>query len=260
MTATTWNPSDVSSVHVVLSNTNHTATITPVPNSPGADGVRGVDSKSSGKFYIEFNTLNISGNATGLGICKSTVSLVGGYSQVGAITIGKNGDITVNNVASGITLGSAINGTTVGMAWDATAQLVWFRESGGANTNWNNNAGADPATGTLGISTSSISGALFPVLFDNGFTAGIAATLNSGDSAFALAAPSGFGAWTVNAPPVTGTIATALGGMSQVANGQVATVGGTITTTLAGFKQVLLGGQLPTPGGTAYSSWWTLGP
>lgn len=86
-------------------------------------------------------------------------------------------------------LGTFTTGDVIGMALDVGSALAWFRKNGGL---WNNNAGADPATGSSGASFTA-SGAIFPTV--EGEHSGDVWTANFGGSAYANAAPSGFGNW-----------------------------------------------------------------
>jgi len=87
---------------------------------------------------------------------------------------------------------SYASGNTVGMAVDIGAGLIWWETNGG---NWNNSGTANPATGTGGI-TISVTGALFAGV-GGGFWSGTHTqwTADFGATAYANAAPAGFGNW-----------------------------------------------------------------
>lgn len=181
---TTWNGSDL--LRVSLSNGNLTFT-----GTSNQGGVRSTDSKTSGKWYYEaiINT-NVASD-TGVGIANGSVAFTALASNAGggviAFTDFSSGAILVNGSASGKTLGIASNGDRIDVAFDVTGQLFWARRNGG---NWNGTVGADPATGTGGISFSGL-GAV--AMFAAGtVSTGTVVTANFGATAFSGTVPSGY--------------------------------------------------------------------
>lgn len=187
--ATTWNPSDKSS-HIALSNTNHTATSGA---SSGNENARATTSKSSGKWYLEFNNINFGGFGGGyIGFADASKSLTGGTDSAHSFGCATNGNLPTPGA-----MGSAPDGHSVEFAIDLTAEKLWCRYDGGL---WNNDAGADPAMGANGLDISgNHSGAVFPWVWLQFNPCN--ATLNAGDSSFAHTPPSGFTAWDSTPPP-----------------------------------------------------------
>jgi hypothetical protein len=150
---TAWNPSD-KDADLVLSGGNLIATGGGGANNVQA--VRAVASSASGKKYYECRlTAFLDNAAISMGIGNSSASLSGlvgaNLDSVGCIT---NGEVRINNRAVDTIDAYALN-DWVGIAADLTAELIWFKNitDGG---NWNADAGADPATGTGGISFASL--------------------------------------------------------------------------------------------------------
>lgn len=185
--ATTWNPSDL--FRVSLSNANLTFTGTA---NQGA--VRATDGKSSGKWFYE-STINTNvASDTGVGIALLSASYTSLASNASggviAFTDFSSGAILVNGSASGSTLGVASNGDVLGIAFDTGATEFWARRNAG---NWNGNPSANPATGAGGISFAALVGAIYAA---GTVSLGTVVTTNFGASAFAHAAPAGFGPYS----------------------------------------------------------------
>lgn len=179
--ATTWNPADTSA-NMTLSNGNLTATSTNF-----SVGTRAAAGLNSGKSYFEVTMANGASTADGIGIGLASASLAATL-PVGTAGVAPN-SIFVNGV-SVLAFPGITNGSIIGIAVDLTAQLIWFRIA--PSGNWNNSGTANPATGTGGVSISSISsGALYPI-YQVGAATGHSATANFGASAFSGAVPSGF--------------------------------------------------------------------
>lgn len=187
--ATTWNAGDKSS-HISLSVGNHVAT--SIAGS-GNEAVRGTTSKSSGKWYIEYPQIDFGGFGGGiLGFGDASYSLTGGGDLTHSFGVLTNGNLPTPG-----TMGSTPTGKHISIAVDLTAQKFWCRYNGGL---WNNDAAADPATNTNGLSIAGFySGAVFP-LVSLQFNP-CSGTINSGDSAFTYTPPSGFTAWDSTPPP-----------------------------------------------------------
>jgi hypothetical protein len=187
---TAWNPADL--VNMTLSNNNLTATNTTAPS-----GVRAIDGHASGKYYWESTVSTWVQSATQVGFGLASAALA--ITVVGTAFVSKGtGNIVVNNVNSGSSLGALSAGNTIGIALDVTNNLCWFRVA--PSGNWNGSGTANPATGVGGVSISTITGTQFPMFLANG--AGEVATANFGASAFSGAVPSGFtSGWTATWSP-----------------------------------------------------------
>jgi hypothetical protein len=204
MANTTWNPSDKGGT-VALSGGNLVATLPSSLNQ----SVRSVDRQITGKFYFEITAAGWQSTATQIGIANAGATM-GAVNPVGSCIVqGSGGGITLNGVATGATLGTRASGDIIGFAVDLTNQLIWFRAA--PSGNWNGNASFAPG-GTGGINITSISGGIFPVLVFGFFAANtISFTLNSGDTAFSGAVPSGFtSGFTADASPPINELATQL--------------------------------------------------
>jgi hypothetical protein len=178
-------------VNTTLSNSNLTATHS---NTTANSGARVLHAKSAGKYYFEITCDATFSTGNGVGVLLSTGSftdLIGVGSNCLAAYTG-SGNVWGNGAASGKTIGTISAGNIIGIAVDLTAHLGWIRKGSG---NWNGDPAANPATGAGGVTFQS--GAFDPAV---GFgTAGAihsAWTGNFGASAYATAAPSGFGNWT----------------------------------------------------------------
>lgn len=187
---TTWNLLDKSSF-VSLSPDNLTAT----GSRANYDNVRAVASASSGKRFSQ-HTLNTnpSGDIILIGIANFGSTLdnnPSGLNDANAATCDvSNGNMFCNGVPGNIGIAGTI-GDVISYAVDLTAKLVWYRIN---SLDWNNNASADPATGTLGFDISAIAaGPWFQVvaLHDNPTSI----TSNFGGTSYSPPAPGGFGNW-----------------------------------------------------------------
>jgi hypothetical protein len=105
-----------------------------------------------------------------------------------------SGAIWANNANSGKNISNLSTvGHTWGFAIDFNAHLGWVKNVTLAG-NWNATVGADPATGTGGITFAS--GSFSPAMATGSSSVGVGVTGNFGNAAFLLgAAPSGFGGW-----------------------------------------------------------------
>lgn len=185
---TTWNPAD-KNAGITLSNGNLTAT-----TNASAISVRGIASHSTGKFYysIHIDALTNVNYLIGMGNASMSLSSFVGADANGISLNTGNGQILVSSASIAV-IQTAAQGDTVDMAVDIGGQLIWFRTNGG---NWNNSGTANPATGVGGISYAASglgAGPYFPAWA--GFGSADAITANFGASAYAFAAPAGFGNW-----------------------------------------------------------------
>lgn len=179
--STTWNPNDL--LTAALSNGNLT-----VISSGSPAGVRTMTGFTSGKYYWEVTVSTWAQPTTTPGFSLATVAI---NSGTGNAYLLRAGAIMVNGVNSGSSLGARTSGDIIGIAIDFGSNLCWFRVA--PSGNWNGSGTANPATGTGGISISSIAtGPLFPYCYLN--AAGETMTANFGASGFSGAVPSGFAA------------------------------------------------------------------
>lgn len=188
---TTFNPSD-KSANVTLSNGNLTMTYNTSPDA----GVRSVASTSSAKIYFEATItagFASADNGVGISIAGEAFTNLGANAAGGALVF-PSGNIWVNGtntLATGVTFNSVT--TTLGIAFDATADLFWVTKDG---IHWNSTSSVtnNPATGIGGVSFSALSGqAMFGVVTVGG-SAGTAHTwtANFGGSAYSFTPPVGF--------------------------------------------------------------------
>lgn len=173
-TADAWNPSD-KNASITLSNSNRTGSW----SSGGAYAVRGVTSKSSGKWYFEVTHTSSGGDAW-IGVATSAQSLSAypdGSSTALAMYI-EFGDVVGAATAS---YSAVTDGTAVMIALDSDNNKVWF----GSGGTWF--ASGNPATNSGGLTRPS--GSLF--IFGGG----------NGNETITIAAtpthsiPSGFTLW-----------------------------------------------------------------
>lgn len=216
MTLTTWNPAD-KAAGITLSNGNNTAT-----GSSGNNSVRGTTSHaaSTGKYYLEYNSITQVGGSGVIGVENSTVGLT--TNSTNGMGVGPSGAFP------GGTFSASPAGHVVGMAVDTNNKRIWWRYDAG---NWNNSGTADPATNVGGTDYSGMSGGttVFPFVFlQNGGTC----TINTDGTAFAHAAPSGFSPWD-GVAGASGTITTSLTKASISAAGFTSPVGTWASTEAA---------------------------
>ena len=172
---------------VVVSNGGLTATHTSLSNNAG---VNVVPFKSTGKHYFEIVATLSTNNSNYLGIMLSTATFFSTNINFGTcINLGSSAiGIYSNGLDTGKVLGPFLNGNRFGFAIDLTARLAWIRKNGG---NWNNDAGANPATGVGGVTIGP--GNFAPAVRMTGTAnASDNVTANFGASAFVDAVPSGF--------------------------------------------------------------------
>lgn len=165
-----------------------------------ASGVGANKTYTSGKVYWEIQVASGYSTYNYVGIANPSVNLstVMTTGLNAAILYGTNtsnhGQVDVNgvNVTTLTTFGI---GSTVGIALDATANRVWFRDLTFGGT-WNNSGTANPATGVGGIDVSGIAtGGFFAVAGSSGEFAGAqdSSLVNFGQMPCVGGAPAGFG-------------------------------------------------------------------
>jgi hypothetical protein len=202
---TTLNPADKKNSNVVLSNGNLTVT----GNDASNNWVRSTTAKTD-KVYVEVTHTTVANSCFGIADL-SALTFPG--SNAKSFGLYSNGYGSING-AFPDWLTPYVSGNVAGMAIDFTAKLVWCRVGAG---NWNGSPTANPAAGIGGFSIADYTGAANYFVSSGG--TGSVATVNFGATAFANAAPAGFGAWDpgllgINFPssPVTGQIFTPPGG------------------------------------------------
>jgi hypothetical protein len=180
----TWDPAN-KTLQAVLSNGNLTVSI----GNFGAQGARGTNLKSSGKWYFEFTLVTFTGEGSiGVGSTSHSVSgLVGGDAHSGGYYMHPTASGVVANGFGtyDTTVPDPVAGDIVGIAVNVSSHLLWVRLNG----TWLR-AGADPVAGT-GSTNYITTAAVYPQMSG----VNISGTLNTGGTPFAHAIPSGFRAW-----------------------------------------------------------------
>lgn len=173
-----------------LSNGQLTATHADTIANAGA---RVLPSQTVGKFYCELRCDVNASTGDGVGIllaAGSYTDLIGIGANCFAIYMG-SGNIWANGVATPKTLGVLVATNVIGIAVDLTARLGWMRKGNGL---WNADGTANPVTGVAGVAFQA--GACAPAVgFGSAPSATSAFTGNFGATAYATAAPSGYGNW-----------------------------------------------------------------
>jgi len=151
--------------------------------------------ESSGKYYFEITLQGSTTNLNFLGIIASTWTSVFSQTQMttvgSGVLLGSSSNIYSNGVNTAKNLGGHVVNDVFSCAIDLTARLGWFRKNGG---NWNADAGANPATGTGGVTIAA--GSFAPIVrFGTSGGPTDQMTGNFGQAAFVYTAPSGFGNW-----------------------------------------------------------------
>lgn len=186
----TWDATLSSGTPAQLTYSNGNATVSTNANTGGIRYARAstTTGKTSGKWFVRFALSGTTGTR-GVGLGTSTV---GGSNAVTGGTVGTqrfwwSGASLLTGVTTAMGTNISTNNGSYELAWDASADLIWVRLAGGS---WNNNASADPASGTGGISTSGRAGAaLMPICGLPNVTTTSSAAIESGTP------PSGFTQW-----------------------------------------------------------------
>jgi hypothetical protein len=190
--ATSWNPADKASDMTISTTTSANDTFNG-PNNTGS-GVRSIAHHSTGKYYWEISVTQaftgmrlgiadsaapIGGGDLGAGVHGLSYAQDGAWYYSGAPTTPAGGLLTYTG------------GDLISFAVDMGNAKFWFRKGSG---NWNNDASANPATNTNGITLGSITDAYAAVSTGTtGGGGGGIGTANFGATAFAQTPPSGFG-------------------------------------------------------------------
>jgi hypothetical protein len=186
VTHATWNTTDSVS-GITRSNGNLTLTYT---SGTSFQSVRATSSHSSGKYYFEV-TVTSEANNTVIGLANANYVTTNGliYNSLDSVGYREDGLVQTNN--GPLTTVQTWGDNTISVAVDLGTQLLWLRVDNG---NWNNSGTASPATGTGGISISSLNaGPFFPAVALHDTTE--TNTANFGATAYAQSVPAGFGNW-----------------------------------------------------------------
>lgn len=189
---TTFDPAN-KSANITLSGGNLVATSTSTPVN--GNSVCTIRSQTSGAYYFETAATTLTGVAGnfGVGLANATFPIAADTFFLGgdANSIGyyDSGFVTLNALTVA-TIATFVQGSVIGVAYNKGVNRIWFRVGAGG---WNNNilANQNPATNTGGIDISAIVGAVFPAICLS-VNADVA-TANFGATAFANAAPAGYG-------------------------------------------------------------------
>lgn len=183
--STVWDPAHKSAT-VTLSNGNHTCLTT----AGGNLGVHAVGlSHATGKWYLEFSGISSSGSSGFIGVAAATDAL-GTTGEGGVDPLGNLHGMSGNTTMPG---GLTPIGRTVGLAIDLDNKRIWGTYDG---VTWSTGGGGagNPTANVGGLDLTGIGTVLPSTWLQNNPTGN---TLNCGDSAFALAVPSGFTGWDV---------------------------------------------------------------
>lgn len=154
-------------------------------------GARSINYETTGKFYFEMTLNVVTAGVSGVCVLPSDMDYT--TTDQGAAMFAPSGNIWAGGGFSGASLGAIVSGNVIGCAADVGAGLVWFRL--GAAGNWNDDVGANPATGTGGFDmnvATTASRAPAIVFGDTGSDGTEKATANFGASAFVGTVPTGF--------------------------------------------------------------------
>ena len=233
--ADAWNVED-KSANITLSNSDKTA----ITSSATAAGVRSTQSNllgptGTGKYYSEFLVSTVGSGNVGLNTSTATVTNAVPASYVNFVT----GNIIVGGAGSGYSLGAIASNDIIGLALDAATKKIWFRKNSGL---WNNDASADPITGTNGVTTS-FANDIAVKLWVNPAASGVDVTLRTESAEFTYYGPVGFTSWMGEALPAApagdgvgdadGTSTAAATG-AAIATANASTAGGTGTASATG--------------------------
>ena len=188
-----WSALDAATNVITLTNSGLTV------NYPGASNwvsIRGTNSRSSGKLYVEFILNSTTDLFYLIGLASAGFNIAGnlgntnysfGTTTSAAIgtTFVSTGFVSHYQVSGGVSIGDVI-----GMAVDFSAGNIWFSQN---NIWWNS---SNPATNSLPIVTFTPAtvGALFPAMSFHLSNAG-AWTIQPTAASQKYAPPSGFSAW-----------------------------------------------------------------
>jgi hypothetical protein len=256
--ANAWSAADIDDM--VLSNSDRTATSTTT-----SAGIRSTFKRQNGvagKYYAEIQINTLPGNGL-LGLRAADFPSLVQLSDPCVYVPTTTGHILRSGTQIGTTGGGAVTvGETLCYAWDTGAELLWVRRGSGI---WNNDAGADPATGVGGLSLSAFANVDFCVWATATSVSGNVYTLRTETAVFGFTVPSGFAPWYQGAAAVTviptGQSATGSAGTITVTANQSVSIPltGLQATGSPGSVTVTTGGAAPwTPAniGTDLIAWY----
>jgi hypothetical protein len=219
--ATGFNPSDQTGGVAVSGSGNTVATF------GATSGIRSVTSHATGKWYFEITvTGTIDPDSPTFGIGSSVVNLfgfpgAGNPSDSVGLAAGNTEEIYYNNGFAGSNVPGVpvVSGNVVSVCVDQDNHLVYFLTpqyiTNYGATGWNGLATANPATQVGGVGYSLTTSAFIQAYAGSN---GSVLTLNSGQSGFLRAPPSGFSAWDNWATAQTGqAFISGAGGMAGAA-------------------------------------------
>lgn len=163
----------------------------------GNKSIRATSWRWTGKFYWEAQCLT-NQNGQVLGIINEIPDIINQAYCPGAFGVTDGGigwilvsgygiyfnDVNVNSMAA------PVANDFICVAVDFDNRLIWFRKNAG---DWNDNPSADPATGTGGVSFSTMDGPYYPCGTMTNDQEGF--VVNFGLSPFAQSVPAGFAPW-----------------------------------------------------------------
>lgn len=171
-----------------------------LPNHDQVHWCRAVDGHATGKYYFESVNDVADGQfkfGTLAGVMKATTVPVD-IQATGFVGSGVADGCYVNGTQL-FNAGSSVHGAFAGWAIDVGAMKAWVHfhvvSPGSLLFPWNNDAGADPATGVGGIDMTPFfpfGTTLFPYVQGGSFANVVSQLANFGGSAFNMSVPSGF--------------------------------------------------------------------
>lgn len=184
--------------YAILSNGNLTANTGLTGNTYSQ--LISSTSQSSGKYYWELtiNAMNLNQYDMSVGICNSSVTMAatpGSSGYAGVWMEGTGSYYAANGDGFSGSVSGAGTGTVIGIAIDATNQLIWISKDG----TWG--AGTDPSSNVGGWPLA-MSGPYYATqAFYNFYSdTTMQVTANFGATSFANAIPTGFVAWDYEPP------------------------------------------------------------
>lgn len=193
------NPADVGGPDLLFSALNQAVAMSAITNAN--EGVRGTKGYASGLKYFECKSGPSSTNRVQIGLVPSTADLTQSLAQANTVMTTPSGVSVMNNSGAAPAWNSANmawdNGIILCVAVNATTRKVWVLPLNGLAPGWNNNAGADPASGTGGLTVGG-TGAIYPaasLILLTGDSGPKGVSFNFGDIGFTGPVPAGFSPW-----------------------------------------------------------------
>lgn len=180
---------------IVLSGGSLVATQSNVGAFESALGTKGA---TTGKYYCELTISALGAVSNGVGIGNASASMATFLgADLNGVSMFGNGQTFINGANVGACAIFSAAPANISLAVDLTNGFSWSRNNNGAGASglWNDNAGADPASNTIGaISLATLNaGPYFPGVVE--FTLNDAWTANFGASAYLFGVPTNFGNW-----------------------------------------------------------------